>query len=647
MSQGQRRLAAIMFTDMVAYTALGQKNESLSLALVEEQRKLIRPILGRHNGREVKTMGDAFFVEFPNALDAVRCAYDIQRATKEFNVSLPEERRIHLRVGVHLGDIVESGGDISGDAVNIASRIEPLAEDGGVCLTRQVYDQVRNKFELQLSSLGERTLKNVTVPVEVFKMMLPWEKEPPLPHLDASRVAVLPFANISAVPEDEYFADGMTEEVIASVSRMGGLKVISRTSVMQFKNTQKRTGEIARELEVGMLVEGSVRKAGNRVRITVQLIDAEKDEHRWVQSWDRNIDDIFSIQSEIAKKIASSLKVRLGRPGRLVSRANKKEAAEAYDLYLRGWHMIRDAYETVDSSALSYLQAALRLDPSSAIIHNGIARFYVAATGNQVPESEGWPKVKEFAEKAASLDPEFGEAHLSLAIYAAQHDWDWARAEGEFREAIRLDPNSSQALEQYSFFLMCPMGLFDEAESYMKNAEELDPLSLKAKGNIAWVQLLTRRYAQAEAKVGEMRRISPITGTLSLVRIYLETSRKEKALAETRDLEKRAGYSFLLGHVGYFYGALGKEDDARRILQMLLTPKVGAPQAFALGLTYLGLGEKREAIKLFNQACDERSWALVNAYQLPEVQRLKSEQGFKEIEEKMGIGPFLASRKSQ
>jgi len=167
--EGTRRLAAIMFTDMIGYTALGQRNESLSLALLEEQRKLVRPILTKHNGREVKTIGDAFFVEFPSALDAVRCAYDIQRATREFNISLPELRRFHLRVGVHLGDVVESDGDISGDAVNVASRIEPLAEDGGVCLSRQVYDHVRNKFELPLTSLGVKSLKNLADPLEVFK----------------------------------------------------------------------------------------------------------------------------------------------------------------------------------------------------------------------------------------------------------------------------------------------------------------------------------------------------------------------------------------------------------------------------------------------------------------------------------------------
>jgi adenylate cyclase len=162
-----------MFTDMIGYTALGQRNESLSLALVEEQQKLIRPILNRHNGREVKTMGDSFLVEFPSALYAVRCAYDIQRAIREFNISLPYDQRVHLRIGVHLGDVVETEGDISSDAVNVASRIEPLAGDGGVCLTRQVYDHVQNKFELPLRSLGTKSLKNVDMPVEVFNMLMP------------------------------------------------------------------------------------------------------------------------------------------------------------------------------------------------------------------------------------------------------------------------------------------------------------------------------------------------------------------------------------------------------------------------------------------------------------------------------------------
>jgi adenylate cyclase len=265
--EGARRLAAIMFTDMVGYTALGQKNESLSIALVDEQRRLIRPILIKHNGREVKTIGDGFLVEFSSAMDAVRCAYDIQRTLREFNISQQSDERITLRIGLHVGDVVESQGDISGDAVNIASRIQSLAEDGGVCVTRQVYDQVQNKFDLPLKSLGNRSLKNVNVPLDVYKMVLPWEQEQKAAasDLDASRVAVLPFANMSPDPGDSYFADGITEEIIPTLSGVSGLNVISRTSVMGYKGTTKRVKEIGGELEAGSVLEGSFRKAGNKI----------------------------------------------------------------------------------------------------------------------------------------------------------------------------------------------------------------------------------------------------------------------------------------------------------------------------------------------------------------------------------------------
>jgi adenylate cyclase len=229
-----------MFTDMVGYTTLSQKDESLSLTVLEEQRKLVRPVLDRFSGREVKTIGDAFLVEFPSALEAVKCAYEIQKAAREFNISTPEERRINLRIGIHLGDVVESQDDISGDAVNVASRIGPFAEKGGVSLSRQVYDQVQNKFELPLTSLGTKSLKNISTPVEVYKVELPWhdEKTSHSVHMDRSRIAVLPFANISPSASDEYFADGMTEELIATLSRIRELGVIARTSVIRYKGLQ-------------------------------------------------------------------------------------------------------------------------------------------------------------------------------------------------------------------------------------------------------------------------------------------------------------------------------------------------------------------------------------------------------------------------
>src|SRR5438094_1885449 len=360
-----------MFTDMIGYAALGQKNESLSLALVEEQRRLIRPILNRHNGREVKTIGDGFLVEFLSAMDAVRCAYDIQRITREFNISEPVEHKLHLRIGVHLGDVVESEGDISGDAVNVASRIESLAEDGGVCLTRQVYDQVRNKFDLPLTSLGPRSLKNLSSSVEVYKMIMPWDATVAisLPEHDTRRIAILPFANISTDQADEYFSDGMTDELIEVLSKIGGLRVVATTSVMRFKGEKATANRIGQELKVGSLMEGSVRKSKDQVRITVQLVDTESEEQLWTETYNRNLQDIFSVQSDIAQQVAKALEVRLGVRENSALRREQTQNPEAYSFYLKGRHRWNLRSENEINRAIKYFEEAIGRDPGYALAY--------------------------------------------------------------------------------------------------------------------------------------------------------------------------------------------------------------------------------------------------------------------------------------
>ncbi len=419
MSQGERRLAAIMFTDMVGYTSLGQKNESLSLALVDDQRKLIRPILSRHDGREVKTMGDSFLVEFSSALNAVKCAYDIQRTAREYNISLPEERRVHLRVGVHLGDVLETQGDISGDAVNVASRINYLADDGGVCLTRQVYDHVQNKFELPLTSLGPRSLKNVNIPIEVYRMEMPWDekKATQLAKLDKKRVAVLPFANMSPDPADEYFADGLTEELISKLSLVKGLRVIARTSVMSYKKKDRRISEIGAELGVGSIVEGSFRKAGNKIRVTTQLIDVADDQHVWAQSYDRNLDDVFAVQTDIAKQVSDTLKVKILEAE--IDGIDRKptESTKAYTLYLRGrYHFNRRGVEDV-VKASEYFGQAVREDERFALGYVGLADCYAVLSNLGIDSGANRQKAKIAVAKGLELDRDLAEAHATEHSY--------------------------------------------------------------------------------------------------------------------------------------------------------------------------------------------------------------------------------------
>jgi TolB-like protein/class 3 adenylate cyclase len=401
MSEQERRLAAIMFTDIVGYSALMQKNEAHTLELLEEHRKLLRPIFSKYGGREVETIGDAFFVEFASAVQAFQCAYEIQKTLFERNTSIPQERQIWIRIGLHVGDVVHLGAYVHGDKVNITARIQPLAEPGGICLSEDMARQIQNQIEVPIVKLGRGELKNIQVPVNIYKVVMPWEKKR-LPwserlkfklrqkkaqqialvvktllisaililaglsiwqwmegkkedvivkskketsqaispsssqetlSLDKHRIAVLPFVNISADEKDEYFSEGMTEEIISQLSKISGLEVIARTSVMKYKGKDKDIAEISQALKVGTVLESSVRKAADKLRITVQLINTQNQAHLWAQTYDRELKDVFAIQSDIAQKVAEALKVQLlaGEKQRIEKKGT--ESLEAYNLY--------------------------------------------------------------------------------------------------------------------------------------------------------------------------------------------------------------------------------------------------------------------------------------------------------------------------
>ena len=625
-----------MFTDMIGYTALGQRSESLSLALVDEQRSLTRPILKRHKGREVKTIGDAFLVEFSSALDAVRCAYEIQRATREFNIPLPEERRIHLRVGIHLGDVVESAGDISGDAVNLASRIEALADNGGVCLTRQVYDHVQNKFELPLKSVGNKQLKNVAFPVEVFRMVMPWseEKQEAQGKLDRNRLAVLPLSNMSSSPEDGYFADGMTEELISSLSRLPGLGVISRTSVMQYKNQTKHASEIGRELGAGTLLEGSVRKAGTRVRIALQLIDANTDNHLWAENYDRNLDDVFAIQTDVASRVSASLKAG-GFAGPVHA---DTDDMEAYMIYLRAIQLSYESTEPALKEAISLLIDVVARDPSFVRARVGLALSYVRMANQGYAE---FTILKDKAEvevrKAIGLDPSSADAHAALSLILQYLD-EFKESVAEAQKAIQLNPNSPDAYYTLGF-THCTEGRVEQSLSYFRKALELDPLSVQKARVLSIALGIAGKGEEARTMLGKMLRIYPENPTvfLSMAESYIFT--KDYAKAQEfidRGQALNPVEPLLLINQGLVYAFIGRPEQARAMLRKLESLQRETPLTYSQIFIHTALGEIDEAFRALNKATETHVWPFTIKTH-PLFAELRKDPRFADFCRKMGI----------
>jgi adenylate cyclase len=347
----ERRLAAILVADVVGYSRLVRADEEGTIEALKVIRSdLIDPKIAEHNGRIVKLMGDGMLAEFPSVVDAVRAAAEIQQAAAERNANRPADKRIEFRVGVNLGDVVIDGDDIHGDGVNVAARLEALAEPGGLCISSAVYEQVRDRIGLPFQDMGEQEFKNIDRPVRVWRLAVTSEQPPskdtveaePLPLPDKPSIAVLPFENMSHDPDQGFFADGIAEDIITELSKFRSLFVIARNSSFSFRGQAIDVKELSEKLGVRYIVEGSVRRAGNRVRITAQLIDAVADAHLWAERYDRDLNDIFAVQDEVTLAIVTAIEPTLGSAERERAHRKPTESLGAWESYQRGlWHAYR------------------------------------------------------------------------------------------------------------------------------------------------------------------------------------------------------------------------------------------------------------------------------------------------------------------
>ncbi len=518
----ERKLAAILAADVVGYSRLMEADEAgIFAALKAHREELIDPKIAEHHGRLFKLMGDGALVEFASVVDAVACAVAIQDGMAARNENVPEDRRITFRIGVHLGDVMVEGDDLYGDGVNVAARLEGLAEPGGICISQQALDQIETKLDLAYDDLGQQQVKNIARPVRAYRVRpegapppkrrganaarmigtgsvallivagvvaswwQPWKPEVELASIelaavlspDKPSIAVLPFDNMSGDAEQEYFADGMTEDLITDLAKISGLVVIARNSTFAYKDQSFDVRDVARELGVRYVVEGSVRKAGGRIRINAQLIDAETGAHLWAERYDREATDVFDLQDEVRARIVAALRVKL-TPAEVTRLARQLTGSpEAYDYWLRGLRQVSFFTKEGNAESRRLFERALELDPAFAAALATLATSYSLAAENgwSPAPTDSMAKARVLAERAIALDGELPLARWVLGrVLSRRQQFDGDRAMAELREAIALDPNYADAYALLANVLV-NVGGAEEALGQIKQAMRLNP----------------------------------------------------------------------------------------------------------------------------------------------------------------------------
>jgi adenylate cyclase len=696
----ERRLAAILAADVVGYSRLMAADEAGTHARLKALRNdFIEPKIAEHHGRVAKLMGDGALVEFASVVDALECAAAIQSGVAERQAELPEDRRIVLRIGINIGDVIVEEGDVYGDGVNVAARLEQLAGPGEICVSRTVYDHANGKVAFGFEPMGEHRVKNIPEPVTVYRVIaepgplakvlglkragtLRWrlaalaaaavvllaaaagaglwlrsdddatparqQAVPPAPAvapqapLDKYRIAVLPFANISADPEDEYFSDGMTEELISKLSHLHDLSVIARTSVMQYKQTGKSIAEIGRELQVGTVLEGSVRKAGERLRITAQLIDVASQAHLWSEDYDRDLTDVFAIQSDVAQHVAQALQITL-KPAetRQIAKAGTADL-EAYNTYLQGlYHFSRFSKEGFEKS-VEYFEHAIARDSTFAEAYAAMAFAYnLLIEFGYLPPDEGYRKVKETARRALEIDASTAEAYTVFALVEGAYDRDWIRADESYHRALELNPNSVVAHDNYGVIYLSAMGRFEEAITHSKRAKELDPLTPYIRSDIGWTYNHARRYDEAIAECEQILQIDPqfYFTHWCLGFAYWHKGMLEEAVAALeRGVELAPEDLQLKGDLAIVYADAGDKPRAQKILQELEeTAGREHVSPVALAMAHTAVGDLDGAFAwLGKMYAEHHPWLiLMNVH--ARYDRLRGDPRFQELLRKIGF----------
>ncbi len=634
-----RQLAAIMFTDIVGYTALMGHDEEKAFVILNKNRALQKPIIEQYNGKWIKELGDGVMASFNTVSDAVNAAIKIQEncnTAKEFQ----------LRIGIHQSEVIFENDDVFGDGVNIASRIQAIAKPGCIYVSESVHHNVSNKKDITTKFIKEETLKNVTEPVRMYEVMITNNADLPVENkmktTSQKSIAVLPFINMSNDPEQEYFSDGMAEEILYSLSHLKDLKVAGRTSSFQFKGKNIDLHEIGKKLSVATVLEGSVRKQGSRLRITAQLINVEDGFHLWSEKYDRNMDDIFAIQDEIALAITENLRIILLEKEKEIITKSHTGSPEAYEFYLKGRFYLNKRFLF---QSLEQFVKAIDIDSEFAKAHAGLADAYVIlGFYNFLPAREVMPKVKQAADAAIRLDNSLCEPYCSLGMYYASFEWNWQKAKNNFLKSLQLNPWYVQSQVWFGhYYLSWIEGKFEEGEKHLDIAIELEPHNAMSYVNKYAVVFTAGKFEEAFkiAKQGYEMDPDSLIGNriMGLAHLYnKQYAEATEYLEFASKLSNQAAFNQV--DLINLYIAKSLPDKARTIMEELkMRLKEGkyvssCIMSFAAGF----LGDMDEAINWLEKAYDEHDAYLCIIKYYPFMPgRLQQDTRFQDFLQKMNF----------
>jgi len=643
MTENIRLLAAIMFADMVGYTALMQENEKKAKSNRDKYKKLLEESINAHQGRILQYYGDGALVIFGSAISAIDCAVKVQQG-------LLTEPRIPVRIGLHIGDIVYDNDGVFGDAVNIASRIESLAVEGSVLISEKMNDEIRNHPHLKSKHVGQFELKNVKTPVNLYALtneglVVPNPGELQGKAKNAYRsVAVLPFINMSADPDNEFFSDGMTEEIINALTKVEGLQVTARTSSFAFKGSQVDVRTIGQKLNVSTILEGSVRKSGEKVRITAQMINAINGYHFWSESYDGELNNIFELQDEISRKIANKLIEHLS-VGKVTTPLVKSSTTDitAYNYYLKGLYYWNKWNPIDNVKAIEEFNKAIEIEPGFAKAYAWLSNSYLVAgaTGFQ-KTGNVYPLAKKFALKASELDPGDPVCISSIGLVHLFVEWDWEGARKSFEKTLELSPGVGTAYYTYSLYLSVT-GRNEEAIRAIEKASKLDPLSLPIGTWLATCYYVVGRIDDGINQLNKVLEMDPVfRNALELKGMgYFVKGEYDAAISILKEYQLLSGAdNKAISALGYVYARCGCSDKSLEIIDLLKKREKNEPDSsfnIDFAFVYTGLREYDKAFYYLEKAVEERSGAAVFLRASLIWADLKDDPRFAKILQKVGL----------